>query len=102
MKKIMLICSAGMSTSLLVKKMEEAIAAKDLEITVLAVAEADVDKNIKGVKVVLLAPQVRYLAKNLKRKMESLEIPVAIIDGIDYGTMDGEKVLNQALFMMRD
>ncbi|MBC2331042.1 PTS sugar transporter subunit IIB [Listeria swaminathanii] len=100
MNNIMLVCSAGMSTSLLVKKMTEAIENKQVEATVIAVAEADFDKYKGDVDVVLLAPQVRFLEKNLKRVLDPLGIPVAIINGIDYGTMDGEKVLNDALAMI--
>ncbi|EDO1158878.1 PTS sugar transporter subunit IIB [Listeria innocua] len=97
MKNIMLVCSAGMSTSLLVKKMTEAIENNHVDATVIAVAEADFDKYKGNVDVVLLAPQVRFLEKNLKRVLDPLGIPVSIINGIDYGTMDGEKVLNDAL-----
>ncbi|WP_167629768.1 PTS sugar transporter subunit IIB [Listeria valentina] len=100
MKKIMLICSAGMSSSLLVQKMQEEIALQQLDAEVIAVAEADVSKYISKVDVVLLAPQVRFLAKGLKRKFGSREIPVEIIDAIDYGTMNGKNVLNQAYAMM--
>ncbi|MBF2457648.1 PTS sugar transporter subunit IIB [Listeria welshimeri] len=100
MKNIMLVCSAGMSTSLLVKKMTEAIENKQVEATVIAVAEADFDKHKDNVDVVLLAPQVRFLEKNLKRVLDPLGIPVSIINGIDYGTMDSEKVLNEALAMI--
>lgn len=100
MKNIMLVCSAGMSTSLLVKKMTEAIEKSQVEATVIAVAEADFDKYRNNVDVVLLAPQVRFLEKNLKRVLDPLGIPVSIINGIDYGTMDGEKVLNDALTMI--
>ncbi|MBC2360263.1 PTS sugar transporter subunit IIB [Listeria welshimeri] len=100
MKNIMLVCSAGMSTSLLVKKMTEAIENKQVEATVIAVAEADFDKHKDNVDVVLLAPQVRFLEKNLKRVLDPLGIPVSVINGIDYGTMDGEKVLNEALAMI--
>ncbi len=39
MKKIMLVCSAGMSTSLLVTKMEKAAVEKGEEIQIFAVAE---------------------------------------------------------------
>lgn len=88
-----------MSTSLLVKKMTEAIEKQQVDATVIAVAEADFDKYKGNVDVVLLAPQVR-LEKNLKRVLDPLGIPVAIINGIDYGTMDGEKVLNDALAMI--
>ncbi len=96
----MLVCSAGMSTSLLVKKMTEAIEKQQVDATVIAVAEVDFDKYKGNVDVVLLAPQVRFLEKNLKRVLDPLGIPVAIINGIDYGTMDGEKVLNDALAMI--
>lgn len=102
MKKIMLICSAGMSSSLLVQKMQEEIALQKLDAEVLAVAEADVSKYVSEVDVVLLAPQVRFLAKGLKRKFGSCEIPVEIIDAIDYGTMDGKNVLNRAYAMMEE
>lgn len=98
----MLVCSAGMSTSLLVKKMTEAIEKSQVEATVIAVAEADFDKYRNNVDVVLLAPQVRFLEKNLKRVLDPLGIPVSIINGIDYGTMDGEKVLNDALTMIEN
>ncbi|EJT3513010.1 PTS sugar transporter subunit IIB [Listeria monocytogenes] len=100
MNNIMLVCSAGMSTSLLVKKMTEAIEKQQVDAAVIAVAEADFDKYKGNVDVVLLAPQVRFLKKNLKRVLDPLGIPVAIINGIDYGTMDGEKVLNDALAMI--
>ncbi|EAG7375058.1 PTS sugar transporter subunit IIB [Listeria monocytogenes] len=100
MNNIMLVCSAGMSTSLLVKKMTEAIEKQHVDAAVIAVAEADFDKYKGNVDVVLLAPQVRFLEKNLKRVLDPLGIPVAIINGIDYGTMDGEKVLNDALAMI--
>lgn len=100
MNNIMLVCSAGMSTSLLVKKMTEAIEKQQVDAAVIAVAEADFDKYKGNVDVVLLAPQVRFLEKNLKRVLDPLGISVAIINGIDYGTMDGEKVLNDALAMI--
>ncbi|EMK1119705.1 PTS sugar transporter subunit IIB [Listeria monocytogenes] len=100
MNNIMLVCSAGMSTSLLVKKMTEAIEKQQVDATVIAVAEVDFDKYKGNVDVVLLAPQVRFLEKNLKRVLDPLGIPVAIINGIDYGTMEGEKVLNDALAMI--
>lgn len=59
MNNIMLVCSAGMSTSLLVK-MTEAIEKQQVDATVIAVAEADFDKYKGNVDVVLLAPQVRF------------------------------------------
>ncbi len=96
MKKIMLVCSAGMSTSLLVTKMKKAADGQNIEIEIFAVSEAD-SKNRDDVDIILLGPQVRFLLGSMKSRMEPKGIPVAVIDSIKYGTMDGKAVLEDAL-----
>ncbi|MBC1575894.1 PTS sugar transporter subunit IIB [Listeria booriae] len=100
MKTIMLVCSAGMSTSLLVTKMEKAAEERSLEATIFAVSEAEAPDNINKIDVLLLGPQVRFLESKFKKKLEPLGKPVAVINSIDYGMMNGEKVLNQALSLL--
>lgn len=100
MIKIMLVCSAGMSTSLLVTKMSAAAVKNNIETNIFAVAEADAKKHFDEVDVVLLGPQVRFLLSKMKELLEPKGIPVDVINGIDYGMMNGEKVLNQALGLM--
>lgn len=96
MLRIMLICSAGMSTSLLVKRLNEAIEKRQIKANVIAVAEVDYDKYRDQVDVIFLAPQVRFISKNVQRKMGG-SVPVEVIGGLDYGTMNGEKILRQAM-----
>ncbi|MBC1373494.1 PTS sugar transporter subunit IIB [Listeria booriae] len=100
MKTIMLVCSAGMSTSLLVTKMEKAAEDRNIEATIFAVSEAEAPDNINKIDVLLLGPQVRFLESKFKKKLEPLGKPVAVINSIDYGMMNGEKVLNQALSLL--
>lgn len=100
MKRILLVCSAGMSTSLLVTKMEAAAKKQGIECTINAVGEAELKKHENEIDVLLLGPQVRFLLNKMKTKFEPKGIPVEIINTVDYGTMNGEKVLNQALRMM--
>jgi PTS system cellobiose-specific IIB component len=101
MLNIMLVCSAGMSTSLLVSKMNKIAESKGLDVKIFAVAEADVKNNIDEVDIMLLGPQVRYLLPKMKEMMEPKGIPVGVVDTISYGTMNGEAVLNQALSMIK-
>lgn len=98
MVKILLVCSAGMSTSLMVNKMKEAAANKGVEAEIWAVADAEASTNIEKADVMLLGPQVRFLESKMKQVAGSK--PVAVIDMLAYGQMDGEKVLNQALQML--
>lgn len=62
MKKILLVCAAGMSTSMLVKRMIDHATAISLEVNISALAIAEAKGKIKNneVDVVLLGPQVRF------------------------------------------
>lgn len=97
MTKITLVCAAGMSTSLLVSKMNLAAVKQELDVKIRAVAESEFPKYASETNVLLLGPQVGYLLKNFKAKYESAGIKVAIINSMDYGMMNGEKVLRMAL-----
>lgn len=96
MYHILLVCSAGMSTSLLVKKMNEAAAEKGVEVTIWAVGDAESAEEVKRADIILLGPQVRYLEKKMNERVKH-EKPVIVIDMMAYGTMNGAKVLEQAL-----
>lgn len=95
MKKILLVCSAGMSTSIVVKKMEAAAQAKGIEAKIWAVGDALAKDNIGEADIVMLGPQVKFLLG----KMQTLagDKPVSVIDMRDYGMMNGEAILNKAL-----
>lgn len=97
MKKIVLVCSAGMSTSLLVTKMEAAASQKDETIEIVALAEAEVGNHLESAHIVLLGPQVRYLKGKLEQQLAGRSVPVQVIDSVDYGTLNGEAVLHKAL-----
>ena len=96
MKKILLVCSAGMSTSLMVMKMKAAAEAGGIEVEVSASAESELEQNIPGTDILLLGPQVRYLLPKL-RGLVAEDVPIAVINSVDYGTMNGKKVLSEAL-----
>lgn len=96
MINILLVCSAGMSTSMLVKKMQDSAAAKGIEATIWAVGDAESQGEIKKADIVLLGPQVRYLEKKMKERVNN-EKSVAVIDMMVYGTMNGEKALETAI-----
>ena len=96
MKNILLVCNAGMSTSMLVQKMQAAAKEQGIEVAIQAKSVTDAANEIDKVDVLLLGPQVGYQ----KGEMETLaagRIPVEEIDMRDYGTMNGKKVLSHAL-----
>ena len=93
---IMLACSAGMSTSILVQRMEEAAKELNRDVTVLAIPTIEAIHHWQESNILLLGPQVRYELDRFKKTIKE-EIPVFVIDQMDYGMGNGQKVLEFAL-----
>jgi PTS system cellobiose-specific IIB component len=103
MKRITLVCGAGMSTSLLVTKMDAAaIKAGVTDVKIIAVAESALRHHIDDTDVLLLGPQVRFLLNKYKTAYEPMGIAVEVINSMDYGMMNGEKVLTHALSIFKE
>lgn len=102
MYKILLACSAGMSTSLLVNNMKKEAAAQGIDAEILAVPIAEAEVVYGDWDVVLLGPQVRYVLKKFTELGKAKGIPVDVIDMRMYGMMDGKGVVNQAMKLLKD
>nr|WP_086938538.1 PTS sugar transporter subunit IIB [Thaumasiovibrio occultus] len=98
MYKIMLCCSAGMSTSMLVRKMEQAAEANNISATIEAHGADLFDQKQGEYDVILLGPQVGYMKESLAARAEGK--PVEVINPMDYGMQNGEKVLNWAISLI--
>ncbi len=97
MKKIMLCCSAGMSTSLLVKKMQASANERGIAADIKAFGAAEFNSQVENYEVVLLGPQVKYMQSDLQKVADQYGIRVEPIDMMDYGMQKGDKVLDFAL-----
>lgn len=95
--QIMLACMGGFSTSMLLKKMTEAAEKQGIDVKINAVAETELNKY-NDLDIILLGPQIGHLQKEIH---EEFNIPVNVIDAMDYGLMDGEKILNDAMSLLK-
>lgn len=100
MFRIMLCCSAGMSTSLLVRKMLEAAKEREIPVEIDAYGVAEFDTQFPRYQVVLLGPQVKYMLNTLSEKAAAQGIPVQAINAMDYGMQRGNEVLDYALSLI--
>lgn len=100
MIRIMLCCSAGMSTSLLVRKMVEVANQRGLSVQIAAWGVSEFDAQFPNYQVVLLGPQVKYMLTTLSEKAATHGIPVQAINMTDYGMQRGDKVLDYALSLI--
>ena len=102
MKKIYLFCSAGMSTSMLAKKMQDVANAHGLDAQIAAFSNNKVGEMVdrEHPDCILLGPQVGFLFDDINGKYGETA-PVGVIDTGDYGSMNAERVLKYAIVLMK-
>lgn len=101
MKKILLVCNDGMSTGFLANKMNEVIKKQNLDCEVRAISEMTLDREWESSDCILLGPQVGYLKDSIKTRIKN-ERPVDVISAIDYGRINAQGVIDQALNLMNN
>ncbi|MGL4561803.1 MAG: PTS sugar transporter subunit IIB [Brevinema sp.] len=96
MVKVVLCCSAGMSTSLFVQKAVDFAKAQNIELSMQAISVAELDNYLKDhdVDLIAIAPQIRFQEAQVREKTSK---PVFIVDMRDYGLMNVSKVLPEMI-----
>src|SRR5215469_16074844 len=100
MVRVLIVCSWGMSTSLLVDSLLEAAQAAHYELQVEALSAGEYVVKVDECDVVLIAPQIRHLRKSIEKLAASAGKPVALIESFHYATMNGRAVLEQVLRLL--
>lgn len=96
MLNILLVCSAGMSTTMLVKRMKESAEKNGVSANIWSVGDANSPESIKKADIILLGPQVRFLENKIRELVDN-KVPISLIDMRIYGSMDGDAALVAAL-----
>lgn len=102
MNKILLCCAAGMSTSMVVQRMEKSAKEKGIAVEINAVGLDEFNERIADYDCCLLGPQIKYKLVDFKPLTDELNKPIAVINTMDYGMMNGEKILTEALAMIQN
>lgn len=95
MLNIVLLCAGGASTGMLAKKIKEEAEQVGFRCEVSAYGVAEAATVAKDADVVLLGPQVGYQLEDVKKTLPGKV--VMTIDMMDYGRMNGRKILKQAI-----
>ncbi len=95
MTKVLLCCSAGMSTSLFVQKALKHAEETGIEIEIKAISVTELEANLTDdIDVIVIAPQIRFQLEGISAKTDK---PVMVIEMRDYGMMNVQKVLPEII-----
>ncbi len=100
MKKIYLFCSAGMSSSIIVGKMQKIADEKGILVEVKYFPESQIDEIAKDADVIVLSPQIKYAEAKIRAKYN--DKPIYLINMMDYGTLRADTILENCLSMCKD
>lgn len=89
---VLLICAGGMSTSILMKKMEKYAAANNIPLKIQAVGVGAYRDVCDQYDVMLLGPQISYQKDNIAKASGK---PTAVIKPQDYGIGNAENIFKQ-------
>ena len=97
MIEIVLICAAGLSTSMLMDEMKEAALGYDEQIEINAIPEGKLGGLSYVPDLILLGPQISYRLNDIKSKYEPKGCKVDVVSYADYGMMNGKAVLEKGI-----
>ncbi len=93
---ILLICFSGMSTGILSIRMRQAARSMGIELTVKAAPLSELEANLDDKDAVLVGPQLKFAMPEVEACVQG-RVPVMLISSVDYGVMNGEKILRDLL-----
>jgi len=98
-KTILLICTSGITSGLLVKNIQGAIDKRGLAIHVYSAPAIMAEQIIQNEKLdaLMIGPQSKYEVNRLKDYLNYKAIPYKLISKESYEILDGEAVLEDAL-----
>jgi PTS system cellobiose-specific IIB component len=99
MYKIALICENGASTGLCVQKMTAAADKMKIEAEIGAYSFAQLDNLVERMDVFMISPQLSYRMTALKNTYPQQAHKFTAINPMDFGMMDGEKILKEAVVL---
>ena len=91
--KILLVCAGGMSTSILMKKMETYWQEQGEELTIKAVGLSEYQDVYQDFNIIMVGPQVSYRLKEIK---ENTGLPCEAIQSFDYAVANSANIMKLA------
>lgn len=94
---IALVCEVGASTGMVVRRMRQAALQAGLDVEVNAYPFSQIDLVIEAYDYVLLGPQVKFRLAQVRSEHPCAAERVGVIAPMDFATMNGARILSQAL-----
>ncbi|OUN51020.1 PTS sugar transporter subunit IIB [Enterococcus cecorum] len=102
-KNVVLVCTIGMSSSMLISKMQQVIYEQDLPVKVTAISTQEALDYVAQhpTDLVYLSPQVRFMKDKFQLLLSDKQTLVEVLDMTDYGMLNSQNILQHALDLLK-
>lgn len=97
--KVILVCSGGMSTSILIDALKKEATKAGKELSANAIGVNEISK-ISDCDIVLVAPQIKYKFDSIKEHTDSKRIKIYQIEPTEYTPIGAPKLMSSILKIM--
>lgn len=102
MKKlnVLLVCGSGASSGFMAANIRKAAKARDLDISVVARSESEIDSYIDEIDVLMVGPHLAYILDEVDEIVGDWPVKVILMKKDYYATLDGQAALDHLLEQM--
>lgn len=102
MKKlnVLLVCGSGASSGFMAANIRKAAKARDLDISVVARSESEIDSYIDEIDVLMVGPHLAYILDEVDEIVGDWPVKVILMKKDYYATLDGQADLAHLLEQM--
>jgi len=95
--KVLLVCSGGMSSSIVVKAVKKEAEKQDFSLQIKSVGTGEFEDELRegNYNLVIVAPQVKHRMKTFEEQAKPFNVPVEVIVPMGYTPLGASKVLDQ-------
>lgn len=98
MRKVLMICTFGMSTSFFTNKINKLAKDNNIPVEVYAKGEGDIETELENndIALLLIGPQAAYIETEIRKRVNG-RVPVDLVDSDDFGKQRVDIVLKQII-----
>ncbi len=94
---VLLVCGSGASSGFMASNIRKAAAKQNLEITIKARGEAEIENYIDEIDALMVGPHLAYILDEIDEYTAGLDVKVILMKPDYYATLDGEAALKDLL-----
>ncbi|GKU82033.1 PTS sugar transporter subunit IIB [Niallia sp. NCCP-28] len=99
MKKlnVLLVCGSGASSGFMASNIRKAAANRNLDISIKARGEAEIENYIDEIDALMVGPHLAYILDEIEEYIGDADVKVLLMKPSYYSTLDGEAAIEDLL-----